>query len=58
MTEEPEAGTDKLDIDNMYLCGSRFTRVSLKGSLFKDSHLIEARIEDVNAPAWTLMTSI
>jgi hypothetical protein len=35
----PEAGTDRLEIDNMYLCGSRFTRVSLKGAFFGDARL-------------------
>jgi hypothetical protein len=37
MADEPEAGTDRLEIDNMYLCGSRFTRVSLKGAFFGDA---------------------
>ena len=49
MSGEGEAGRDKLEIDNMFLCGSRFTRVSLKGAEFRDTHLIDAVIDDVNA---------
>lgn len=45
---EPEAGTDRLDIDNMYLCGSRFTRVSLKDSFVADTQMPGIRFEDVN----------
>jgi hypothetical protein len=34
MSDNAEAGSDRLEIDNMYLCGSRFTRVSLKDAFF------------------------
>ena len=54
MSEEQEAGRDKLEIDNMFLCGSRFTRVSLKEALFQDSHLMGAKIDDVNAEGLTI----
>jgi hypothetical protein len=37
MSDNAEAGSDRLEIDNMYLCGSRFTRVSLKDAFFGDS---------------------
>ncbi len=53
MTDEPEAGRDRLEIDNMYLCGSRFTRVSLKDAFFGDTHLIGAEVNDVNASEMT-----
>lgn len=49
MSDDQEAGRDKLEIDNMFLCGSQFTRVSLKDALFRDSHLIGAVLDDVNA---------
>lgn len=45
---EQEAGRDQLEIDNMFLCGSKFTRVSFKDSFFGDAHLMQARFEDVN----------
>ena len=51
---EAEAGRDKLEIDNMFLCGSQFSRVSLKGATFGDSHLMEARFDDVNMSAMVL----
>jgi uncharacterized protein YjbI with pentapeptide repeats len=43
-----EAGRDRLEIDTMYLCGSRFTRVSLKDSVIADSVLGGVRLDDVN----------
>jgi len=49
VSEEQQAGRDKLEIDNMFLCGSRFTRVSLKDAEFRAAHLIGARLEDVDA---------
>ncbi len=49
MTDEAPAGRDQLKIDNMFLCGSRFTRVSLKDAVFEDAHLTGARFSDVNA---------
>jgi uncharacterized protein YjbI with pentapeptide repeats len=49
MTEDTQAGRDRLEIDNMFLCGSRFTRVSLKDAFFGDTHLMGAELNDVNA---------
>jgi uncharacterized protein YjbI with pentapeptide repeats len=46
---QPEAGRDKLEIDMMFLCGSTFTRVSLKDAEFRDTHMMNALIDDVNA---------
>lgn len=46
---ETKAGTDKLDIDNMFLCASSFSRVKLDDSTFTGSHLMRATFEDVNA---------
>ena len=43
-----EAGTDRLQIDNMYLCGSEFSRVNLKGTTFQDAVMTEMRLDDVN----------
>lgn len=47
MNGEREAGSDRLDIDNMYLCGSRLTRVSLKDSEVRDAVMAGMRFEDV-----------
>lgn len=44
-----EAGTDRLEIDNMFLCGSTLTRVSLKGSTFKDAHINDILVSDLLA---------
>ena len=45
---EPEAGTDCLQIDNMYLCGSKLTRVNLSQLSVSDTVMQEARFDDVN----------
>lgn len=49
MSDHPEAGRDKLEISNMFLCGSTFTAVSFKDAEFRDTHLMNALIDDVNA---------
>ena len=54
MSEDQDAGRDQLKIDNMYLCGSAFTRVSLKDSTFADSHFMTARFDDVNMSGVTI----
>ncbi|MEM9813209.1 MAG: pentapeptide repeat-containing protein [Pseudomonadota bacterium] len=48
MGDDPEAGSDQLNIDNMYLCGSTLTRVNLSGLKVRDAVITEARFEDVN----------
>lgn len=45
----PESGRDKLEISNMFLCGSTFTAVSFKDAEFRDTHLMNALVDDVNA---------
>lgn len=45
----PESGRDKLEISHMFLCGSTFTAVSFKDAEFRDTHLMNALIDDVNA---------
>ena len=45
---EKEAGSDRLDIDNMYLCGSSLTRVNLSKTVVRDAVIEEAKFEDVN----------
>lgn len=49
VTADEKAGKDRLEIDNMFLVGSRRTRVSLKDSFISDAHMIGLRVDDVNA---------
>ena len=45
---EQEAGNDRLDIDNMYLCGSKLTRVQLSDSEIRMAKLMRMVFDDVN----------
>jgi len=49
VTDEPEAGRDKLTVENMDLGGSSFTGVSLKDAAVRDANLMNALVDDVNA---------
>jgi uncharacterized protein YjbI with pentapeptide repeats len=48
VTDKTEAGRDTLDIDTMDLCGSRFTRVNLSGTVLRDVVLTQTQIDDAN----------
>jgi len=47
MTEQ-EAGSDTLNIDNMYLCGSAMSRVNLSRTVFRDMVGEGMQFDDVN----------
>lgn len=51
---EDEAESDKLDIDNRYLCGSRFSGVNLSASKFHDVNLSNVAITNANLTGMTI----
>jgi uncharacterized protein YjbI with pentapeptide repeats len=53
--DKTEAGRDTLDIDTMDLCGSRFTRVNLSGTVLRDVVLTQTQIDDANMTGLRVM---
>jgi len=54
MDNEQEAGADRLDIDNMYLCGSNLARVNLSDSGITDAAMVRMVFHDVNMTGVTI----